>query len=46
MLVGLRTLVDAVMIGGGTMRAERYGPPVGDPAKRELRERAGWRPTR
>ena len=41
MLVGLRTLVDAVMIGAGTMRAERYGPPVGDPAKRELRERRG-----
>lgn len=25
MLVGLRTRFDAVMIGGGTMRAERYG---------------------
>ena len=25
MLVGLRTRVDAVMIGAGTMRAERYG---------------------
>jgi riboflavin-specific deaminase-like protein len=33
--------VDAVMIGGGTMRAERYGSPVGDPAKRERRERDG-----
>jgi len=44
MLVGLRTLVDAVMIGAGTMRAERYGPPVGDPAKRELRERRGLAP--
>jgi riboflavin-specific deaminase-like protein len=41
MLVGLRTLVDAVMIGAGTMRAERYGPPVGDAAKRELREQRG-----
>src|SRR4051812_20765009 len=26
MLVGLRTRVDALMIGAGTMRAERYGP--------------------
>lgn len=41
MLVGLRTRVDAVMIGAGTMRAERYGRVVGDPAKRELRERNG-----
>ena len=28
MLVGLRTRVDAVMIGAGTMRAERYGAVV------------------
>lgn len=41
MLVGLRTRVDAVMIGAGTMRAERYGRVVGDPAKREQRERDG-----
>jgi riboflavin-specific deaminase-like protein len=41
MLVGLRTHVDAVMIGGGTMRAERYGRIVGDPAKREQRVRDG-----
>ena len=39
MLVGLRTRVDAVMIGAGTMRAERYGQVMGDPAKRERRER-------
>src|SRR5690349_11096622 len=26
MLVGLRRRFDAVMIGAGTMRAERYGP--------------------
>src|SRR4051794_30153325 len=26
MLAGLRTRFDAVMIGAGTMRAERYGP--------------------
>jgi riboflavin biosynthesis pyrimidine reductase len=41
MLVGLRTRVDAVMIGAGTMRAERYGRIVGDPAKRAQRERDG-----
>lgn len=44
MLVGLRTRVDAVMIGAGTMRAERYGPPVKDPAKRERREADGLAP--
>ncbi|MDX6584035.1 MAG: hypothetical protein QOI10_3219 [Solirubrobacterales bacterium] len=41
MLVGLRSRVDAVMIGAGTMRAERYGRVIGDPAKRERREREG-----
>jgi riboflavin-specific deaminase-like protein len=41
MLVGLRTRVDAVMIGAGTMRAERYGQVIGDPAKRDRREREG-----
>jgi riboflavin-specific deaminase-like protein len=41
MLVGLRTRVDAIMIGAGTMRAERYGQIMGDPAKRERREREG-----
>ncbi|MGH2950437.1 MAG: dihydrofolate reductase family protein [Solirubrobacterales bacterium] len=41
MLVALRTRVDAVMIGAGTMRAERYGRVVSDPAKRERREREG-----
>jgi riboflavin biosynthesis pyrimidine reductase len=41
MLVALRTRVDAVMIGAGTMRAERYGRVVADPAKRERREREG-----
>jgi riboflavin-specific deaminase-like protein len=40
-LVALRTRVDAVMIGAGTMRAERYGRMVGDPAKRARREREG-----
>jgi riboflavin-specific deaminase-like protein len=41
MLVGLRTKVDAVMIGAGTMRAERYGRVVVDPDKRSRRERDG-----
>jgi len=41
MLVGLRTKVDAVMIGAGTMRAERYGRIVPDPATRARREREG-----
>jgi riboflavin-specific deaminase-like protein len=41
MLAGLRTRFDAVMIGAGTMRAERYGRPVSDPVKREHRERIG-----
>ncbi len=41
MLAGLRTRFDAVMIGAGTMRAERYGRPVPDQEKRERRERIG-----
>ena len=41
LLVCLRTKVDAVMIGAGTMRAERYGRPISDPAKRGRRERRG-----
>jgi riboflavin-specific deaminase-like protein len=41
MLVGLRTRVDALMIGAGTMRAERYGRIVPDASKRARRERAG-----
>jgi riboflavin-specific deaminase-like protein len=44
MLVGLRTTVDAVMIGAGTMRAERYGRPVADPAKRDRRDARGLAP--
>lgn len=35
----LRTQVDAVMIGAGTLRAERYGRIVPDPALRGHRER-------
>jgi riboflavin-specific deaminase-like protein len=41
MLVGLRTKTDALMIGAGTMRAERYGRPIADPDKRARRERRG-----
>jgi riboflavin biosynthesis pyrimidine reductase len=41
MLVGLRSRFDAVMIGAGTMRAERYGRIVADQAERERRERIG-----
>jgi riboflavin-specific deaminase-like protein len=41
MLQRLRTRVDAVMIGAGTMRAERYGRMVSDPQFRAYRERTG-----
>jgi len=41
MLVGLRTCCDAIMIGAGTMRTERYGRPVADPTKRARREERG-----
>ncbi|HEY6780333.1 MAG TPA: dihydrofolate reductase family protein, partial [Thermoleophilaceae bacterium] len=41
MLAGLRTRFDAVMIGAGTMRAERYGRPVASQEQRERRERIG-----
>lgn len=41
MLAGLRTRFDAVMIGAGTMRAERYGRPVPGQEARERRERIG-----
>jgi riboflavin-specific deaminase-like protein len=41
MLTALRARVDAVMIGAGTMRAERYGRVVPDPEKRQRRERDG-----
>lgn len=37
----LRTRVDAVMIGAGTMRAERYGRMVSNPNFRAYRERTG-----
>ena len=41
-LVGLRTRVDALMIGAGTMRAERYGRIFTNPERREKRERDGF----
>jgi riboflavin biosynthesis pyrimidine reductase len=41
MLVGLRRRFDAVMIGAGTMREERYGRIIGDTAAREHRMRLG-----
>ena len=39
MLQRLRTRFDAVMIGAGTMRVERYGRIVSDPQLRAYRER-------
>ena len=41
LLQRLRTRVDAVMIGAGTMRAERYGRMVPNPEFRAWRERVG-----
>ena len=41
MLMELRACTDAVMIGAGTMRAERYGRMVPDAEHRERRERRG-----
>jgi 5-amino-6-(5-phosphoribosylamino)uracil reductase len=40
----LRTRVDAVMVGAGTVRTERYGRIVRDPARREQRSAAGLEP--
>jgi len=37
----LRTAADAVLIGAGTVRTERYGRLIRDPERRELRERHG-----
>ncbi len=41
MLAQLRTRFDAVMIGAGTMRAERYGRLISSQEQRERRERIG-----
>jgi riboflavin-specific deaminase-like protein len=40
----LRTRVDAVMVGAGTLRAEKYGRLVQKPARREARIAAGLAP--
>ena len=45
MLQRLRTRVDAVMIGAGTMRAERYGRIVSDPRLPRLPRAAPGSPT-
>jgi riboflavin-specific deaminase-like protein len=44
MLAGLRSRSEAVMIGAGTMRAERYGPLVPSEEKRQRREGLGLPP--
>jgi riboflavin-specific deaminase-like protein len=44
MLAGLRTRFDAVMIGAGTMRAERYGRLASKPETRQRREELGLPP--
>jgi riboflavin-specific deaminase-like protein len=41
MLQRLRTRFDGILVGAGTMRAERYGRMVSDPQLRARRERAG-----
>jgi riboflavin biosynthesis pyrimidine reductase len=38
---GLRASVDAVLVGAGTVRTERYGRIIPDPARRELRRQRG-----
>ena len=40
----LRAQVDAVMVGAGTVRTERYGRLVRDPARRERRAARGLEP--
>jgi riboflavin-specific deaminase-like protein len=45
MLVALRTRVDAVMVGAGTLRAEKYGRVIADPGKLEERSALGLTPT-
>lgn len=44
LLVHLRTQVDAVMVGAGTLRAEPYGRLVRDPALRAKRRHEGLAP--
>ena len=40
----LRTVPDAILVGSGTLRAERYGRLVRDPALRERRSQRGLDP--
>jgi riboflavin biosynthesis pyrimidine reductase len=40
----LRAASDAVLVGAGTLRAERYGRMIRDPAVRATRERRGLQP--
>jgi riboflavin biosynthesis pyrimidine reductase len=44
MFAELRTLPDAILIGSGTLRAERYGRLVKAPERRERRAAAGLAP--
>lgn len=44
MLLGLRERADAVMVGAGTLRAERYGRIVAKEERRQRREAAGLAP--
>src|SRR6478672_374073 len=44
MLAGLRTRFEAVMIGAGTMRAERYGRLTSRQETRQRRQRLGLAP--
>ena len=46
MLAGLRGRFDAVMIGAGTMRAERYGRLAASPQARERRDSSASTPSR
>jgi riboflavin biosynthesis pyrimidine reductase len=41
LLYGLRTAVDAVMAGAGTVRAERYGQLIRNDAQRKIRRERG-----
>ena len=40
----LRTPVDAILAGAGTVRTERYGRVLGDPARRAMRVARGFSP--
>jgi len=44
MFHGLRSTVDAVMAGTGTLRSERYGRLIADPQVRQERQQRGLRP--